>query len=208
MKTEHVSIPCGEIELEGQLYLPDGRQWSPAVVVCHPHPLYGGDMENNVVTAICGTLVENSIAALRFNFRGVGRSGGKFGGGLKEQEDVKAVIDYLSSRQDIALEKIGLVGYSFGGSVAFPVAREDTRVKKLALVSPAINDTSWQELVNYTATKVVIVGDADTVISFARIKKYFTANRDFQIVTGADHFWWGFEGVLSRMIVEFFNKSW
>jgi alpha/beta superfamily hydrolase len=208
LKIERISIPCGVIIIEGELQLPDGQQRFPAAVVCHPHPLYGGDMDNNVVIAACEALIENSTAALRFNFRGVGMSGSGFGGGIKEQEDVKAAIDYLSARQNIDPDRIGLVGYSFGGSVAFSVAIKDGRIRKLALVSPAINDVGWEELRNYGGAKIVLVGDADNVILFTRVKKYFGANQDFQVVAGADHSWRGYESALSRIIGNFFRKPW
>ena len=95
MRREHIAFPCGEISLEGVLHLPDGEGTFPGVVVCHPHPLYGGDMENNVVITICQAMVARSVAALRFNFRGAGGSGGQFGGGVKERDDVTAALDYL-----------------------------------------------------------------------------------------------------------------
>jgi alpha/beta superfamily hydrolase len=197
MKSERVSIPCGEISLEGILHLPDGKSPYPAVIVCHPHPLYGGDMDNNVVVTICQGLVTQSIATLRFNFRGVGGSGGRFGGGVKEQDDVKAALDYLSTRHEID------TGYSFGGAVTFPVAQEDMRVKRLALVSPALNESDWEELKRYTRPKLVLLGDADTVVPYTRLKKYFTGDKQFQVIAGADHFWWGFEAEMSKRVGEF-----
>lgn len=203
MKLEHVSIPCGEINLEGILHLPDAKSPHPAVVVCHPHPLYGGDMDNNVVVIICQALALHSVAALRFNFRGVGGSGGKFGGGVKERDDVTAALNYLSTRQDMNAENLGVVGYSFGGAVAFPVAQEDKRVKKLILVSPALNDSQWEELRNYSRPKLVLLGDADTVVPYARLNKDVSTNRQFQVIAGADHFWWGFEEEIEKRISTF-----
>jgi len=161
-------------------------------------------MDNNVVVIICQALSMHSVAALRFNFRGVGGSGGKFGNGIKERDDVKAALDCLSARKDIDTKNIGLVGYSFGGMVAFPVAQEDSRVKKLVLVSPAINEGQWEALKNYSRPKLVILGDADTIVPYARSKKNLTSDRQYQIIAGADHFWWGFEEELSKKIVEFF----
>ncbi len=67
MKQLQAAFPCGDMVLEGAWHLPDGAGKFPAVVVCHPHPLYGGDMWNNVVIAICGALPQKSIAAFRFN---------------------------------------------------------------------------------------------------------------------------------------------
>ncbi len=206
MKSEHVFFQCGEIELEGQLEFPDDHQKVPAVIVCHPHPLYGGDMDNNVVLTVCRAIVENGSAALRFNFRGVGRSGGSFGGGIKEREDVKAAVDYLMSKQESDGDDIGLVGYSFGGSVAFPAAVEDKRIMKLVLISPALNDQGWQDLIDYPNPKLILIGDSDEVVSFSRVKKYFTGNKDFHVVAGADHFWWGYDSEVSARISDFFKS--
>ena len=203
LKSERVFIPCGEISLEGILHLPGSESPYPAVVVCHPHPLYGGDMDNNVVVTICQGLVTQSVVALRFNFRGVGGSGGKFGGGVKEREDVKAALDYLNTRREIDTGRLGLVGYSFGGAVTFPVAQEDMRVKRLALVSPALNASDWEELKSYSRPKLVLLGGADTVVPYARLKKYFTGDKQFQVIAGADHFWWGFETEMSKRVGEF-----
>lgn len=74
-------------------------------------------MSNNVVFAICQALARQSIAALRFNFRGVGNSGGTFGEGIAEQEDVRAALDHVTSTPDIDHGRLGLVGYSFGAGV-------------------------------------------------------------------------------------------
>ena len=203
MKTERVIFKCGEIELEGQMQFPDNHQKVRAVIVCHPHSLYGGDMNNNVVMTVCNAIVENGLAALRFNFRGVGRSGGRFGGGIKEREDVKAAIDYLKLRQDIDVHEISLVGYSFGGSVAFQAAAEDKSVKRLALISPALDDKGWKDLAAYPNPKLILIGDSDEVVSFSRAKRYFTANKDFQVVAGADHFWRGYEHEVGARIGKF-----
>ena len=105
-----------------------------------------------------------SIAALRFNFRGVGKSGGAFGEGIGEQEDVRAALDFVLATPGIDQERIGLAGYSFGGGVALPVAVKDERVKLLALVSPALSELGWEELKGYGKPKFVIIGENDFVI--------------------------------------------
>jgi alpha/beta superfamily hydrolase len=206
MKREHIVFPCGEIQLEGELRLPDRPLAKfQAAVVCHPHPLYGGDMDNNVVLTICDALMESGTAALRFNFRGVGSSEGRFGGGVEERKDIKAAFDYLSSRKDIDPDNLNLAGYSFGGAVALAAALEDNRIKKLALISPAISESSWTDLVDYSNPKLVLIGDSDTVISLSRIKGALTSNKDFQIINGADHFWWGYDTELTRRLASFFK---
>ena len=77
MKKEGLMFPCDDILLEGVLCLPEGNDGPfPAVVVCHPHPLYGGSMNVDMVQKVCESLGTHTIASLRFNFRGVGKSEG------------------------------------------------------------------------------------------------------------------------------------
>ncbi|MBI2328646.1 MAG: alpha/beta hydrolase [Chloroflexi bacterium] len=207
MDSTHAEFPCGDISLEGELHLPQGRGPFPGVVVCHPHPLYGGDMFNNIVMAICQLLSRHSIAAFRFNFRGVGSSGGQFGGGIGEQEDVRAALDFLLATPDIDPERIGLAGYSFGASVSLAVALEEERVSLLALVSPALADSGWEQLKGYHQAKFLIVGDADSVIPLARFQQHIKAvavPKQYQVVPGADHFWRGYEEAVARQVTLFF----
>ena len=122
MKQSHVIFPCGNIKLEGIFFEAEGKKLVPAVVICHPHPLYGGSMHNNVTCAIAEFLTAKAISALLFNFRGVGRSEGQHGGGVAEQQDIGAALDWLQAQSTISPMKLGLAGYSFGASVALPVA--------------------------------------------------------------------------------------
>ncbi len=211
----HVEFPCGEIMLEGELIFPEtnadlpGRQAPfPAVIVCHPHSLYGGNMNNMVVVSICEALNRQGITTLRFNFRGVGNSGGQFAGGVGEREDVLAALEYLSGALDINHDKIGLAGYSFGGSVVLPVALEEERFGALALVSPALTDNGWAELEKFTRPKIVVAGGSDEVIQVDRFQQVMMAARrptEYHMVPGADHFWNGHEDELAGDIAGFFE---
>ena len=207
MSRVRTTFPCGDIALEGEWHFPQATGHFPVVAVCHPHPLYGGDMSNNVVLAICQALPWRSVAAFRFNFRGVGESGGTFGGGITEQEDVKAALTFVSSTPDIDPKRVGVVGYSFGASVALPVALQDERVSLLALVSPVLPDSSWEQLKRYTKPKFLTVGDADTFIPLERFQQYMRDTPDpkqYQVISGADHFWWGYEEEVARKVTQFF----
>ncbi len=206
MISEKVSFRCNDILLEGELLLPGEGSLYPCIIVCHPHPLYGGDMMNNVVTAICEELNNNSIAAFRFNFRGVGNSQGSFGGGIIEQEDVKAALHHVSSESRIDIDRIGLAGYSFGGGVALPAAIHNERIKILALISPALEDSSWDQLIEYNNPKYVVFGDNDTVIPLEGFKLYMKKSNpgQYHLISRADHFWWGYEKELARQVVKFF----
>ena len=207
MKRVHISFPCGDISLEGVWHFPEGSGPFPAVIVCHPHPLYGGSMSSNVVFAICQALAQQSIAALRFNFRGVGRSGGEFGGGIAEQEDVRAALAFALATPNIDHKRIGLAGYSFGASVALPVAVEDEHIKLLALVSPALLDSGREQLKGYTKPKFIITGENDSVIPERQLQQLvedIPEPKQCQIIAGADHFWVGFEEEVAQRVSQFF----
>jgi len=106
--------PRGEeaIRLEGVLHRPSGESL-PAAVICHPHSLYGGSMDVSLVVRIARTLAERGIIALRFNFRGVGRSEGEFGEGAAELDDVAEAVDSLVQEEGVDEGRLYLVGYSF-----------------------------------------------------------------------------------------------
>ena len=206
MNLTHISFPVGDITLEGELNHPEGPGPFPGVIICHPHPLYGGNMLNNVVTAICQALVGCSIAVFRFNFRGVGNSGGTFGGGIAEQEDVRAALAFLLSTSSIDAERIGLAGYSFGAGVALPVALQEAVISRLALVSPTLSTAGWEQLKEYAKPKLLIVGEADPFIPQERFQqqvKEVAETKQCRVISGADHFWWGYEEAVAREVAQF-----
>ena len=198
-------FPCGDISLDGILDIPEGEGPFPAVVVCHPHPLFGGSMDNNVVCAVCAAIGKRSIAWLRFNFRGVGRSGGQFDNGIGEQDDVKSALTFLSTRGEINSHKLGLCGYSFGTMVAIPVADIDKRVQAIAAISPFF--TSPELLKNYTKPKLLLCGTNDRFVSFNDIEQIIEGLPEpkcYELVNGADHFWWGCEQEAGTKVGDFF----
>jgi len=204
-----VRFPCGDITLEGEWHFPEGREPFPGVVVCHPHPLYGGDMWSDVVVAICEALSRQSVAAFRFNFRGVGGSEGSYGEGIAEQEDVKAALDFVLSTPLIDTKRIGLAGYSFGAKVALPVALQDERVNLLALVSPRLSDTDWEQLNGCHKSKLVIVGEADfaSLEGLERHIEDISHSEQYQVISGADHFWLGYEEEVAQRVSHFFDTG-
>jgi alpha/beta superfamily hydrolase len=210
LKRVHISFPSGELTLEGVWHLAFGEVPFPAVIVCHPHSLYGGNMSANVVFNICQALALRNIAALRFNFRGVGKSEGSFGGGIGEQEDVKAALDYVLAAENIDKNRIGLAGYSFGGGVAVPVAAGEERIKLLALVSPALMGGGPEQLKGYQKPKFIIVGENDDVIGQRGLRELFEEipePKQLEVISGADHFWGGYEEIVAEKVGGFFAKG-
>jgi alpha/beta superfamily hydrolase len=205
MNEKRVMFPCGTISLEGILGVPEGEAPFPDVVICHPHPLYGGSMDNNVAYAVCAGLGREAIAWLRFNFRGVGRSEGSFANGIGEQEDVKAALTFLETRCEINPTKLALCGYSFGTMVCIPVANADERVQAIAGISPFF--VSKGLLKGYAKPKFFVYGTGDGLINRAEIEYIISELPDpksYEMIPEADHFWWGYEGQLETKVGDFF----
>ncbi|MEW6034831.1 MAG: alpha/beta fold hydrolase [Chloroflexota bacterium] len=207
MRHDSLEFSCGDISLEGAWHLPAGKGPYPAVVVCHPHPLFGGDMHNNVVLALCCALARSGIAALRFNFRGVGRSGGSHGHGEGEEADVVAALDLVISGQGVDPERVGLAGYSFGAGVALPVALRDGRVKALALISPWPAAEEVERIQGWPQPKLLVWGDRDEFAARGLEAAFAKLKGSYQVVPGADHFWRGHEDRLGETVSRFFASA-
>lgn len=132
---EPVALAVGEITLEARLGWPAVP--AAGVVLCHPHPLYGGDMENPVIVRAVEVCRAAGLATLRFSFRGIGKSGGIHEKGEGERHDVTAALDFLEDRLGRA-QPLGVIGYSFGAWVGGQVACADARVGALALIAPPL----------------------------------------------------------------------
>jgi len=210
LKQRRVAFPSGKLTLEGMCYFPDRAGVFPAVVLCHPHPLYGGSMDNNVILAVNSALVEKSIIAFMFNFRGVGGSQGSFGGGIAEQEDTAAAISWIISQPETDGNRVGLSGYSFGAVVALPVGCADDRIGALALISMPYEKSQISLLKNCAKPKLLICGTDDFVVSLEQaqvMNKEAAEPKQFELISGADHLWWGHESVLAKKVTAFFESK-
>ena len=208
MKPQHIIFPCGELKLEGLYYGVEAEETVPAVVVCHPHPLHGGSMHNNVTYAVADTLAKLNIAVLLFNFRGVGRSEGRHGGGITEQQDISAALGWLGSWKGVDAARLGLAGYSFGGGVALPVACADERVKCVALISPYFESSRIALLQECRKPKLILGGGSDDMVLSSSVEQYGRKAAEpvtCEIVKGADHFWCGYEGQMADRVGGFFR---
>ncbi len=209
VKQTPVTFRCGQLTLEGILHLPEGSAPFACVVACHPHPLYGGDMENNVVLALCQALCQKGIAVFRFNFRGTGRSEGSFGGGVDEQEDVAAAISFVSSMADIDPKRIGLAAYSFGAVPSFSAAPPE-EVQAVAAVSPPLSLSPLEGLGGYPKPKLLISGSRDNFTPLQRFEGFgqnLPEPKRYEVISGADHFWWGYEDEVGERVSSFFAEA-
>jgi len=209
MKKARVSFSSGGLFLEGILAIPEGAGPFPAVIVCHPHPLYGGSMDNNVVCNLSETLTQASLASFKFNFRGVGGSQGEFGQGIGEWEDVEAAISFISTVKEVDSRRIGLAGYSAGAGFALPVGFNDARIRALAAVSLPLPMFDFDFLKSCPKPKLFISGSRDNLIptdQFFKFCQNLPEPKEYESIEGADHFWWGYESSMAAKVTAFFTR--
>ncbi len=181
---------AGGPKLEGRLGLHERARGG--LVVCHPHPLYGGDMENPVVERAAEVAREVGLSTLRFNFRGVGRSTGVHAQGEGEQDDLRAALATLRSHLPSG-RPLGLAGYSFGAWVAARVARSASTVAALCLIAPPLAMLDFGGLDGDGKDLLLVVGTRDAYCPVHDLGELAGRLPGAQAVTveGADHFFFG-----------------
>ncbi len=178
---------------------------SPHVaVICHPHPLFQGTMHNKVIYTLSRAFYQNGITAVRFNYRGVGKSEGSFGHSIGEVEDLFAVVDWV--KEHFQVTEFYFAGFSFGAYIAASGAAR-IPCKQLLTVAPAVTNQPYSSLPNISCPWWVLQGEKDEVIDPEAV--YDWASRTMQThpnlhlvkIPEASHF---FHGQLStlRSIVE------
>jgi len=196
-KEEKITFPSGALSLEGLLSRGESDQ---GVVISHPHPLYGGEMRNQVVGIIQEVLAGKGWTTLRFNFRGVGRSQGEYGEGVGEQEDLRAAVRYL---KDLGIKEIYLAGYSFGAWVNAQAALDHPDVAGSILVAPPQAMMDFSFLKDDSKTRLVIAGERDDygpVEEIMKIVGKMNPSPPVIVISGADHFFSGSTADLVRAL--------
>jgi len=209
VKHEHIFFKNYELTLEGVLSYSGGpNRLSSGVVICHPHPLYGGDMNNNVVLGIKGVLEKEGFVVFRFNFRGVNFSEGKYDQGRGEVDDTIAAVNYLKSKIE-NISQLFLAGYSFGAWIALATAFKIKNLTAIALIAPPLGFYDFKSLFEKINFPVLIVtGDLDSICNpeeMENILGTFPLIRK-KILFGADHFFSGREQEIGREVKNFFNE--
>jgi alpha/beta superfamily hydrolase len=208
MMRKEIWVPMGDFRLEAELHLPEGDPRAPAAVIAHPHPQYGGDMDNNVVAGVFEGLAARGRGVLRFNFRGVGRSGGTLGEG--EAEDIEAAVEVLAKAAGIARREVAIVGYSFGAAMgAASMARGGATAAWIG-IAPPIAYADLSPLARCGRPVYLVCGDADDYCP-ARLAEDLVGRCDppkgFAIVAGTDHFFAGFEEAVAAQVELFLVEA-
>ena len=178
------------------------------VIFCHPHPQYGGDMHNSVITTAVEAASQEGFSTLRFNFRGVGESGGSYGEGIGERNDVEAVVEYLSLRLRDSNPLLVLLGYSFGAWAGLPVGVQDRRIKGMVAISPPLEMYDFGFLKGCKKIKLFIAGNRDFFCPSSLLEEWYQQleePKSLTIIPGADHFFSFHTHVLIEPLREFFK---
>jgi alpha/beta superfamily hydrolase len=196
LRTERrvIAGPVGEIECA--LDAPAGTPRGLALV-CHPHPLHGGTMDNKVVQTLARAAVQCGWASVRFNFRGIGHSAGQWDEGRGEVDDALAVLRALRAPG----QRLLLAGFSFGGYVASQLALRlapDQAAERIVLVGPAVQSFS---IAAVPAGSLVIHGEHDDVVPLAAVLDWARPQaQPVTVVPGAGHFFHGQLPLLKQLV--------
>lgn len=204
MNQGSVSYEVDGDQVNGVIVQPSpGEAPYPAVVVCHPHPLFGGDMNSSVVVAICAGLAERGIASLRFNFRQTG-DGETLN--LSASRDVEIGLQLLDGWELANSARLGVAGYSFGAAAIARASDHLESAKALALVAPPVAAVRKSSLGADTRPQYFVVGGRDRLVdpeALSEVVSGMETPATFETLDGADHMLGGYEQSVGERVAEF-----
>ncbi len=184
--------PAGRIE--GRYHV-SPKPDAPIALVLHPHPAYGGTMNNPVVKQITQVFQQHEFSVLRFNFRGVGRSVGEFDNGIGELSDAAAALDWLQQFNENA-PQCWIAGFSFGAWISMQLLMRRPEISGFITISPPANMYDFAFLAPCPASGTIIHGTNDQVVGQEPIEKLvqkLSAQKnilvDYTKIKGANHFY-------------------
>ena len=202
---EKITFPSDRYRLEG--YWQAGVT-GKGVVITHPHPLYGGSMNNPVVETVQNAYRQHGYATLRFNFRGVGASQGNYDNGMGEQDDVRAAIAYV---ENMRVSAVDLAGYSFGAWVNTGVVTDSrTSIKSMMMISPPVGFIEFENVNTLSCLKLVVTGSRDDIAPAHQIRDLlpvWNPDTHFEIIDGCDHFYSGYLDKLQSILTSFLKTQ-
>jgi len=205
MSIKRVSI-ASDFGLEGILRENKNKA---GVVICHPHPLYGGCMDNNVVDAIDDGFFKKGFTTLRFNFRGVGMSGGAYDGGKGEVRDVLASLAFLKEKMDDDAIFV-LAGYSFGAWIVSMAALAAENISSIFIVSYPFTSYSTEAMNQFRGQMFFTGGMYDEISPVDSLLKFYKAmpvvDKYLKIIP-TDHFYRGKEKEIEEFIINSLNPA-
>jgi alpha/beta superfamily hydrolase len=200
-----VDGPAGP--LEALLELPKTGEPEGAAVICHPHPVHGGTMQNKVVHTLSRAFVSQQFASLRFNFRGVGKSEGSFDEGKGEIQDVLAAVTWIKNR--FATRPLWLAGFSFGGAMAIHAALVSS-ASGLVSIAPATSRFADDLEKQPDCPWLIVQGDHDELVDIDETIEYVNSlspGPQLSVFPEGDHFFHGRLVELRETVADFIRSN-
>ena len=206
---QQLLILSNTIKLEVEYFLPEIDTNRTCLLICHPHPQFGGDMYNNVVSSIFNNVINHNLGTFRFNFRGVGKSTGSHSNGQGELSDVKGCIDFLTN--NLKINSILICGYSYGAAIGCSAVNYSKNVIGFIAISFPWDFMGLEYKLNTQTNKpkLFIQGNKDELAHYDRFLKHYEdydIPKKFEIINGADHFYWGYEEQVANLVYRFYSS--
>jgi uncharacterized protein len=196
-----IAGPTGD--LEALLEVPQEAVGDEYAVVCHPHPLHGGTLHNKVVHTLARSFHELGMPTLRFNYRGVGASGGAYDHGRGETDDALAVIEWGARRWPGAA--VSLAGFSFGALVVLRAAQRVTATR-VVCVAPPVARPEASAVAPPSCPWLIVQGDADEIVDHRQVAAFAARSSPpptLRVLAGVDHFFHGRLRELQAAVLDF-----
>ena len=205
-----ISGPEGKIEAK---YNHNNKDDSPIVLILHPEPSRGGTMNTKIIFQLYKIFINNGFSAIRFNFRGVGKSDGVFDEGEGELSDATSVLDWLQ-QYNTNSKTCWVAGFSFGSWVAMQLLMRRPEINGFVCVSPPANLRDFGFLAPCPSSGLMIHGDKDTIASYEsarilseKLQKQKKVEITFKAVKGADHFYENNKDEFNLIVDEYIKKK-
>ena len=202
--------PAGRLEAK---YYKNPKFGSPVAIVLHPHPQYGGTMNNKIVQLIYSIFQKNGFSVIKVNFRGVGKSDGVFDNGQGELSDAAAALDWIE-RENQDFSQCWVSGFSFGSLICMQLIMRRPEVSKFISVSPQPNVYDFTFLAPCPISGQVVLGEKDELVSKesindlrTRLKSQKGIEVNFDEIKNGNHFFKNKETDLKKVITQYIKQK-
>lgn len=206
-----IIINGSEGRIEGRYHQGEQKN-APVVLVLHPHPLYGGTMNNKIVYRLYHIFAQSGFSVLRFNFRGVGKSQGKYDEGIGELSDAAAALDWMQLQNPDA-STCWIAGFSFGAWIALQLLMRRPEIEGFAAISPPANLYDFSFLSPCPSPGIITQGDKDDVVSeeavgklAARLSAQHGELLEYKVIPSADHYYRGVEEQMGQAVQDYVQR--
>jgi len=202
--------PAGRLEAK---YFKNKKNTSPIALILHPHPQYGGTMNNKVAVDTFKAFKENEFSVCRFNFRGVGKSDGQFDNGQGELADAAAALDWLE-RENFDNSQCWIAGFSFGSLIAMQLLMRRPEINRFISISPQPNVYDFSFLSPCPASGAIMYGEKDELVpieSINELNNRLSSQKgikvEFNAISDANHFFTKHSEQLLKNLNKYIKKE-